>query len=132
MGLGQISNRVFMITDNAGYYLVGLLGNFRNNVLVNILELKQPFSNEGPTPQPEPAPPPELEPDKPPQPIPGPEPEPMQESVNVKVKFLQEVYQFVGKELECYGPYAKGDTADLPKDVADVLLRSGKAEDMTN
>ena len=39
-----------------------------------------------------------------------------------KVKFTQPVEQFVGQELELYGPFQAGDEAELPATVAEVLL----------
>ncbi len=45
----------------------------------------------------------------------------------MEVKFLSEVPKFVGKELEVYGPYNKDDTASLPKEIADVLVKKGRA-----
>lgn len=45
----------------------------------------------------------------------------------IKVKFLQKVEQFVGKELEIYGPFEPGTTAELPKEIADILVNKGSA-----
>lgn len=39
-----------------------------------------------------------------------------------KIKFTQPVEQFVGQELELYGPFQPGDEAELPVTVAEVLL----------
>lgn len=46
------------------------------------------------------------------------------------VKFLTHVPKFVGKELEVYGPYEKEDTVDLPGEIADVLIKKGRAEEV--
>lgn len=43
------------------------------------------------------------------------------------VKFLDKIEQFVGKELELYGPFDKNDEAKLPSEIADVLIKQGKA-----
>ena len=43
------------------------------------------------------------------------------------VKFLDKIEQFVGKELELYGPFDKNDEAKLPRELADVLIKQGKA-----
>lgn len=56
-------------------------------------------------------------------------PEPAEEEPeNKKVHFLESVPKFVGKELEVYGPFEANDTAELPPDVADLLIRKGRAK----
>jgi len=49
------------------------------------------------------------------------------EETTTKVKFLESVDLFVGKELEEYGPFEKEAEATLPKDLADILISQGKA-----
>ncbi|PIN74630.1 hypothetical protein COV18_07095 [Candidatus Woesearchaeota archaeon CG10_big_fil_rev_8_21_14_0_10_37_12] len=44
-----------------------------------------------------------------------------------KVKFTEDVDQFAGPDLELYGPYAPEEEADLPTEVANVLIAQGKA-----
>ena len=44
----------------------------------------------------------------------------------VKVEFMADTPKFVGRDLESYGPFKKGDVAELPKDIADILLRKGR------
>ena len=46
------------------------------------------------------------------------------------VRFLYEVPKFVGKELEEYGPFAEEDIANLPAEIADVLITKGNAEEI--
>lgn len=47
---------------------------------------------------------------------------------NIKiVKLLDKIEQFVGKELELYGPFDKNDEAKLPREIAEVLIKQGKA-----
>src|SRR3989338_6338753 len=41
------------------------------------------------------------------------------------VRFLSSVPKFVGKELEEYGPFAEEDIANLPAEIADVLITQG-------
>jgi DNA replication initiation complex subunit (GINS family) len=43
------------------------------------------------------------------------------------VKFTQPVEQFVGKELELYGPFQPDQREQLPADIADVLIAKGSA-----
>ncbi len=50
---------------------------------------------------------------------------------NIKlVRFLYSVPKFVGKELEEYGPFEKEDIANLPGDIADILIGKGRAEEI--
>jgi DNA replication initiation complex subunit (GINS family) len=44
-----------------------------------------------------------------------------------QVKFIQGVPKFVGKELETYGPYESDDTATLPLEIASILIKKGRA-----
>ena len=44
-----------------------------------------------------------------------------------RVRFLEEVQQFVGEELEQYGPFHPRDLAAIPPNLADILISSGKA-----
>lgn len=46
------------------------------------------------------------------------------------VKFLHAVPRFVGSELEIYGPFDQEDMANLPREIADVLIAKGRAEEM--
>jgi len=53
-------------------------------------------------------------------------------SVTTKlVRFLHPVPKFVGRELEVYGPFEREDIANLPKEIAEVLIIKGRAEEMT-
>jgi DNA replication initiation complex subunit (GINS family) len=47
-----------------------------------------------------------------------------------KVRFTQQVEQFVGQELELYGPFEPGEEAELPETVAEVLLAQHTVEDV--
>ncbi|MBI4439930.1 DNA replication complex GINS family protein [Candidatus Woesearchaeota archaeon] len=48
------------------------------------------------------------------------------------VRFLQAVPKFVGKELEVYGPFREDDMANLPAEIASVLIRKGSAEEVSS
>jgi hypothetical protein len=48
-----------------------------------------------------------------------------------RVKFLAPVDQFVGQELELYGPFEQGEEAELPATVAEVLLAQKSAMDVS-
>ena len=47
------------------------------------------------------------------------------------VRFLYDVPKFVGKELEVYGPFVEEDMANLPVEIADVLIEKNRAEEVT-
>ena len=46
------------------------------------------------------------------------------------VRFAHHVPKFVGPELEEYGPFEEEDIANLPLEIADVLINKGKAEEI--
>lgn len=46
----------------------------------------------------------------------------------VKVKFTGSVPKFVGKQLEVYGPYEEGDAAEVPRIIANILLKKKRVE----
>ncbi len=46
------------------------------------------------------------------------------------IRFISPVPKFVGKELEVYGPFEEEDIANLPKEIADVLISKGRAEEV--
>lgn len=46
------------------------------------------------------------------------------------VKFLHSVPKFVGKNLEIYGPFEPEDIANLPSEIADVLLYKERVEEI--
>ncbi len=66
----------------------------------------------------------------------APAPQPEQEKpaqsdpVAKTVRILQAIPKFVGTEMEVYGPFKQDDVASLPKLIADVLIRKGRAEEV--
>lgn len=46
----------------------------------------------------------------------------------VLVRFTHAVPKFIGKELEIYGPFESDDMANLPRQIADILVAKGRAE----
>jgi len=52
------------------------------------------------------------------------------ESIKATIRFTSHVPKFVGKELEVYGPFEPEDIAHLPKAIADILVRKGRAENI--
>ncbi len=46
----------------------------------------------------------------------------------LRIRFLKEIEQFVGPELETYGPYPAGHITELPKQIVEILVEKGTAE----
>lgn len=46
------------------------------------------------------------------------------------IRILAQVPKFMGKELEVYGPFNTDDMANLPAEIAEVLIRKGRAEEI--
>lgn len=46
---------------------------------------------------------------------------------NILVRFIRPVPQFVGKSLEVYGPFESEDMANLPAEIARVLIQKERA-----
>ena len=46
------------------------------------------------------------------------------------VRFVTAVPRFLGKELEQYGPFEEDDIANLPNEIAGVLIIKGRAEEI--
>tara|TARA_Y100000310_G_scaffold241784_1_gene245889 strand:+ start:56537 stop:57184 length:648 start_codon:yes stop_codon:yes gene_type:complete len=46
------------------------------------------------------------------------------------VRFLYAVPKFVGKELEEYGPFQEEDIANLPSEIAELLISKGRVEEI--
>jgi DNA replication initiation complex subunit (GINS family) len=131
-------------SENAAYTeLVRLLNGFRKDILSNLLEIRAPVLVRVPPTEPQAAPEPaamqqavpepaepqvsaEPAPQAEPQAVPEPAAEPPAAAIK-KLKFTQKVEQFVGKELELYGPFEPEQTAELPADIADILIGKGSA-----
>ncbi len=47
---------------------------------------------------------------------------------NELIVFLEDVSEFVGMDGNMMGPYAKGDIANIPKEIAKILVDGGKSE----
>ena len=46
------------------------------------------------------------------------------------IRFIYSVPRFVGRHLEVYGPFEEDDTANLPEEIADILINKGRAEEI--
>ena len=49
---------------------------------------------------------------------------------NTKVKFAEGVPEFMGADLKQYGPFKKEEVKELPKKVADFLIKNKRAEEI--
>lgn len=52
------------------------------------------------------------------------------EKAMTKIKFLQETGQFLGSELETYGPFAPEAVAEIPAKIAVIFMTKGIAEEV--
>ncbi|MAG91608.1 hypothetical protein CMO83_02950 [Candidatus Woesearchaeota archaeon] len=91
-----------------------LLDTYRNAILITLLNEKMPF----------------MEPLKDEKPK-----EDFKSALEIKnptklVRFMFQVPKFVGPELEEYGPFETEDIANLPMEIADVLINKGKVEEI--
>ena len=47
----------------------------------------------------------------------------------IKVEFDSSCPEFMGTDLESYGPFEEGDVAEIPADNAEILIGRGQAEE---
>ena len=47
-----------------------------------------------------------------------------------KIKFLADIPKFIGTDLETYGPYGNQETIEIPNEIADLLIKQKKAEEI--
>ena len=95
--------------------LIELFDSYRKGILFNILDGNLPFVNE------------KEEENK--------EIEVKENKNDIKkntklLRFVHAVPRFVGKELEEYGPFEEEDIANLPIEIADLLVSKGRAEEI--
>ncbi len=96
--------------------LTGLLDNYRDAILYSVLNERMPFMNTVEEKKPR---------------------EEFKSALELKkptklVRFISSVPKFVGTELEEYGPFNEEDIANLPAEIADVLMGKGKAEEIND
>lgn len=56
------------------------------------------------------------------------EPEPNQTPGKVKIEFIHPTPSFIWKDMKVYGPYDKGEETEMFLEVADLLVRKGRAK----
>jgi len=96
--------------------LTGLLDNYRDAILYSVLNERMPFMNPVEEKKPK---------------------EDFKTALELRkstklVRFASPVPKFVGTELEEYGPFSEEDIANLPSEIADVLIGKGKAEEIND
>jgi DNA replication factor GINS len=108
-------NEEKMLYENA----FSLLNKFRENVLLNLQHANLPeIKKESLTPEIKIEEKTEIK-----------EPEPTKIESNAQmVKFVHAVPSFVGPDLKEYGPFEEGNSAELPNEVAEILINKGRAE----
>jgi len=111
-----IDNSVFLKEEKELFdNIVKVLDIGRENVLFNIVNLKEPVSLQRVS----------LEKREFKE-----ETEKMKKDTKL-VRFLSAVPKFVGKELEEYGPFDEEDVASLPVEIATVLINKARAEEIS-
>lgn len=50
------------------------------------------------------------------------------ESTKITIKFIKAVPRFIWKDMKEYGPFNQGEETDIFEDLADLLVRKGRAE----
>ena len=90
--------------------LVGLFDNFRHSVLFNVMGCKKVDLKD-------------LEP------VVKDDIAEKADSALKKVKFLFDVPKFVGENLEVYGPFEQEEVAELPSEIANLLVVKGRAQE---
>ncbi|MBN2112222.1 DNA replication complex GINS family protein [Candidatus Woesearchaeota archaeon] len=97
--------------------IVDTLDRFRKGILLNMFDLRQPFIEES-----------KLQPNG--SSSAGENKEKEKKDTKL-VRFLHPIPKFIGKELEVYGPFEEEDMANLPVEIADVLIGKGRAEEVS-
>jgi len=100
-------------------FLISTLDRFREGILINLLEGKQATLQKEEIKTNNPETKTECEGNE-------------QNNGMLCVKFKHSVPQFLGKELERYGPYEEGDQVELPHEIADILINKGRVEQAGN
>jgi DNA replication initiation complex subunit (GINS family) len=95
----------------------------REEILNKLLDSKAPSFEEPKIEKP-------AEEDKEPEVSPGLKPEVKEQKSTKMIRFVNAVPKFVGKDLEEYGPFDEEDVANLPAELANVLIGKGRAEEI--
>ncbi|MFH1506021.1 MAG: hypothetical protein ABIE94_03440 [archaeon] len=55
---------------------------------------------------------------------------PKEEPKQLTVRFMHSLPKFVGRNQEVFGPYAEDDVSSLPAEIAGILVKKGRAEEI--
>jgi len=102
------------------YNIISIFNNNRANVLLNILNLKQPIIEDVDLNSLPIKPNKEVDDDK----------EGTQEE-GVKIELIEDTPEFVGDDMDLIGPFSKGEVIKLPKRIADILLEKNLAKSLS-
>ena len=122
----NLINTANLLAEEKAFFqaLVDSLNKWRDGVLVKIMALQQPQLEQSLPAQQQTAP----------AAVHQPAPQEAESAVGASttklVRFLEPVEQFVGEELEPYGPFNSNDKAYLPFVLAEILIGSGKAVEL--
>jgi len=105
----DVINTAGLLDTEIRFYdnLVALFNSYRQGVLHNILEGRKAELEE-----------PKKE-----------EKEEQKDNLIKKVKFLYDIPKFVGENLEVYGPFEQEEVAELPSEIANLLVLKGRAQE---
>ena len=104
-----IQDYASMLEEEKEFYktIVEELNNYRSSILKSLLEGKLPVKGRNKKKQKD------------------------AEPVETKlIRFMQAIPQFVGDDLEVYGPFESEDISNLPTRVAEVLIKNNSAEEL--
>ena len=126
---GMVTNKDTLLMEEKGMYdeILGALNKYRNGILYNILRHKKPFSSEyllNDEYERE-----EVETYKPTKPLnTSLNPQTMDSISFIKIRFILDVEEFMGPDMEIYGAFKIGDVIDLPQEVAEMMISKGYGE----
>jgi DNA replication initiation complex subunit (GINS family) len=98
-----------------------MVDRYRDEILLNLINAKKPFSEHPITEQEK-----HIKKEEPKQET----AQKPQESPDdkIKIRINSSIPKFVGTNLEIYGPFEDGDIAILPRELAEVIINRGRAE----
>src|SRR3989338_1784314 len=98
-----------LLNEELNFYssLIDLFNNYREDILNNLLQVKLPNIPSNIKKE-----------------------EVIQENTNKALKFLHIVPQFIGEDMQTYGPFQPEDVAKIPVKVSEILIKRNMAEEI--
>ena len=121
-----VIDKSVMLNEEKMFYesILCMLNNFREGILLNLQQAKLPEIKRTDAAEKD------AEPEKKAETEIKKEESEAEEKLSIKpIKFIHAVPKFAGPDMEEYGPFEAGETAELPVEVADVLINKGRAEE---